>query len=139
MRFADPHNRVAVGFVRSHLAGFSPLSTALYRLLRRPHTITPLTGSMSLRRRWLCRPARHIRTHLADLAAMAALLARLRPVWEPGTEHGYLTFGWLVGEFVRRHTGLTGGGVRAPPYRRRVVDRRAPGGGGAGRAGPVPT
>lgn len=47
----------------------------------------------------------------ADPAAMAALLARQRPVWEPGTEHGYhaLTFGWLVGEFVRRHTGLTVG------------------------------
>jgi CubicO group peptidase (beta-lactamase class C family) len=47
----------------------------------------------------------------ADPAAMAALLAGQRPVWEPGTEHGYhaLTFGWLVGEFVRRHTGLTVG------------------------------
>jgi hypothetical protein len=47
----------------------------------------------------------------ADPAAMAALLARQRPVWEPGAEHGYhaLTFGWLVGEFVRRHTGLTVG------------------------------
>ena len=47
----------------------------------------------------------------ADPAAVAALLAGQRPVWEPGTEHGYhaLTFGWLVGEFVRRHTGLTVG------------------------------
>ena len=47
----------------------------------------------------------------ADPAAMAALLAKQRPVWEPGTEHGYhaLTFGWLVGELVRRHTGLTVG------------------------------
>lgn len=47
----------------------------------------------------------------ADPAAMAALLARQRPVWAPGTEHGYhaLTFGWLVGEFVRRHAGLTVG------------------------------
>ncbi|MET8798372.1 serine hydrolase domain-containing protein [Nocardia sp. NPDC004568] len=38
---------------------------------------------------------------------MAALLAAQRPVWEPGTRHGYhaLTFGWLAGEFVRRHTG----------------------------------
>jgi CubicO group peptidase (beta-lactamase class C family) len=42
---------------------------------------------------------------------MAARLARQRPLWEPGSEHGYhaLTFGWLVGEFVRRHTGLTVG------------------------------
>jgi CubicO group peptidase (beta-lactamase class C family) len=47
----------------------------------------------------------------ADPAAMAALLAGQRPVWVPGAEHGYhaLTFGWLVGEFVRRHTGLTVG------------------------------
>ncbi|MGK8502536.1 serine hydrolase domain-containing protein [Nocardia asiatica] len=43
----------------------------------------------------------------ADPRAMAARLAAQRPVWEPGTRHGYhaLTFGWLVGEFVRRHTG----------------------------------
>jgi CubicO group peptidase (beta-lactamase class C family) len=47
----------------------------------------------------------------ADPAAMAALLARQHPIWAPGTDHGYhaLTFGWLVGEFVRRHTGLTVG------------------------------
>lgn len=50
-------------------------------------------------------------TQAADPAAMAALLARQRPIWAPGTEHGYhaLTFGWLVGEFVRRRTGLTVG------------------------------
>lgn len=31
------------------------------------------------------------------------------PVWEPGTAHGYhaLTYGWLVGEVVRRVTGRT--------------------------------
>jgi len=47
----------------------------------------------------------------ADPAVMAARLAGQRPVWEPGARHGYhaLTFGWLVGEFVRRHTGLTVG------------------------------
>jgi CubicO group peptidase (beta-lactamase class C family) len=34
-------------------------------------------------------------------------LARMAPVWLPGTRHGYhaLTFGWLVGEVVRRVTG----------------------------------
>jgi CubicO group peptidase (beta-lactamase class C family) len=34
-------------------------------------------------------------------------LAVQRPSWEPGTEHGYhgLTFGWLVGEVVRRVSG----------------------------------
>jgi CubicO group peptidase (beta-lactamase class C family) len=47
----------------------------------------------------------------ADPAAMAALLACQPPEWEPGTGHGYhaLTFGWLVGEYVRRHTGRTVG------------------------------
>jgi CubicO group peptidase (beta-lactamase class C family) len=34
-------------------------------------------------------------------------LAAQAPVWEPGTAHGYhaLTFGWLVGELVRRISG----------------------------------
>jgi CubicO group peptidase (beta-lactamase class C family) len=38
---------------------------------------------------------------------MVAALAAQRPFWEPGTEHGYhgLTFGWLVGEVVRRVSG----------------------------------
>lgn len=35
------------------------------------------------------------------------ILAAERPIWEPGTAHGYhaLTYGWLVGEVVRRITG----------------------------------
>ncbi|WP_430334055.1 serine hydrolase domain-containing protein [Rhodococcus sp. ACT016] len=47
----------------------------------------------------------------ADPAAMAERLAGQAPEWEPGTAHGYhaLTFGWLVGEVVRRHTGMTVG------------------------------
>jgi CubicO group peptidase (beta-lactamase class C family) len=46
-----------------------------------------------------------------DPAAMARQLASQAPEWQPGTDHGYhaLTFGWLVGEFVRRHTGQTVG------------------------------
>lgn len=34
-------------------------------------------------------------------------LAAQRPYWEPGTDHGYhdLTFGWGVGEYLRRATG----------------------------------
>ena len=34
-------------------------------------------------------------------------LAAQQPIWEPGTAHGYhaLTYGWLVGEVVRRTTG----------------------------------
>ncbi len=31
------------------------------------------------------------------------------PAWEPGTRHGYhgVTFGWLVGELVRRISGVS--------------------------------
>jgi CubicO group peptidase (beta-lactamase class C family) len=38
---------------------------------------------------------------------MVEALAAQRPSWEPGAEHGYhgLTFGWLVGEVVRRVSG----------------------------------
>jgi CubicO group peptidase (beta-lactamase class C family) len=38
---------------------------------------------------------------------MTAALAAQVPYWEPGTAHGYhaMTFGWLVGEVVRRVTG----------------------------------
>jgi len=36
-------------------------------------------------------------------------LAAQRPIWEPGSKHGYhgLTYGWLVGEVVRRVTGMS--------------------------------
>ncbi|HET9729670.1 MAG TPA: serine hydrolase domain-containing protein [Acidimicrobiia bacterium] len=38
-------------------------------------------------------------------------LARQRPHWEPGTKHGYhaTTYGWLVGEVIRRVTGRSVG------------------------------
>ena len=47
----------------------------------------------------------------ADPAAMAAELAGQTPLWEPGARHGYhaLTYGWLVGELVRRVSGRTVG------------------------------
>ncbi|MFE4966470.1 serine hydrolase domain-containing protein [Streptomyces sp. NPDC056660] len=43
--------------------------------------------------------------------AMVEALAVQRPAWEPGTAHGYhgRTFGWLVGEVVRRVSGRTPG------------------------------
>ncbi|GAB2913635.1 serine hydrolase domain-containing protein [Nonomuraea fastidiosa] len=46
-----------------------------------------------------------------DLPAIAARLAGQRPLWEPGTAHGYhaLTYGFLIGEVVRRVTGRTVG------------------------------
>ena len=44
---------------------------------------------------------------LYDWTAMCDALAAQSPWWEPGTHHGYhaVTFGWLVGEVVRRITG----------------------------------
>jgi CubicO group peptidase (beta-lactamase class C family) len=44
---------------------------------------------------------------LYDWDAMCEALAAQEPWWEPGTAHGYhaVTFGWLVGEVVRRITG----------------------------------
>ncbi|HXJ33373.1 MAG TPA: serine hydrolase domain-containing protein [Candidatus Eisenbacteria bacterium] len=44
---------------------------------------------------------------LYDWDAMVTALAAQEPWWEPGTAHGYhaVTFGWLVGEVVRRVTG----------------------------------
>lgn len=42
-----------------------------------------------------------------DTVAVAASVASGAPAWEPGTRHGYhgVTFGWLVGELVRRISG----------------------------------
>jgi CubicO group peptidase (beta-lactamase class C family) len=44
-----------------------------------------------------------------DLDAIAERLAAAKPAWEPGTRCGYhaVTFGWLVGEIVRRVCGRT--------------------------------
>jgi CubicO group peptidase (beta-lactamase class C family) len=43
----------------------------------------------------------------SDWDAMVKYLAEEAPFWEPGTRNGYqaLTFGWLVGEVVRRVSG----------------------------------
>lgn len=44
---------------------------------------------------------------LYDWTAMVEALAAQEPWWEPGTQHGYhaISFGFLVGELVRRITG----------------------------------
>jgi CubicO group peptidase (beta-lactamase class C family) len=44
---------------------------------------------------------------LYDWGTMTRALAAQEPWWEPGARHGYhaFTFGWLVGEVVRRITG----------------------------------
>ena len=42
---------------------------------------------------------------------MIRALEEQEPIWEPGTAHGYhaTTYGWLVGEVIRRITGKTPG------------------------------
>ena len=71
-------------------------------------------------------PVRYLLSHKAGMAAvrkpldddalfnwnkMTMALAEQEPWWEPGTKHGYhaLTFGYLVGEIIRRITGKTPG------------------------------
>ena len=71
-------------------------------------------------------PVRYLLSHRAGMAAvrkpldddalfkwdkMTTALAEQEPWWEPGTKHGYhaLTFGYLVGEVIRRITGKTPG------------------------------
>lgn len=71
---------------------------------------------------------RHLLAHQAGLSAprrdvtaqqvtdwefMTALLAEQAPLWPPGSGHEYhsLTFGWLVGEVIRRITGKPIGAV----------------------------
>ncbi|GAA4903840.1 CubicO group peptidase (beta-lactamase class C family) [Stackebrandtia albiflava] len=68
-------------------------------------------------------PVRWLLTHQAGLSAIdspvtpdeavrwepvVSALAAQRPEWEPGTAHGYhgLTYGWLVGEVIRRVSGV---------------------------------
>ncbi len=71
-------------------------------------------------------PVRYLLSHQAGLPAvrrplsledlfswdtMTEALAEQEPWWEPGTRHGYhaLTYGWLVGEVIRRVSGRTVG------------------------------
>jgi CubicO group peptidase (beta-lactamase class C family) len=51
------------------------------------------------------------RRAMLDHELMAQILALEEPWWEPGTQHGYHvnTFGFLVGELVRRASGSTVG------------------------------
>ena len=71
-------------------------------------------------------PVRYLLSHQAGLPAvreslpasamyewetMTAALAAQEPWWEPGTKHGYhaVTYGWLVGEVIRRVSGKSVG------------------------------
>ncbi len=72
-------DRIPVRYLLSHKAGLPAISR-------------PLPGGAS--NDWEC---------------MTSALAEQEPWWEPGTKHGYhaLTFGYLVGEVVRRVDGRT--------------------------------
>ena len=51
--------------------------------------------------------ARMTHDEMLDWDTVVAALADTEPLWEPGTQHGYhaVTYGWLVGEVVRRVSG----------------------------------
>lgn len=57
---------------------------------------------------------------LLDFDAMAARMESEQPIWRPGSRHGYhaITFGWLVGEVIRRVAGDTVGAF----FRRNVAE-----------------
>ncbi len=65
-----------------------------------------ITARGSSRSTSRCRPSA-----MFEWDTMCAALAEQAPWWEPGTAHGYhaLTFGWLVGEVVRRISGRSVG------------------------------
>ncbi len=56
---------------------------------------------------------------LYDWQAMTSALAAQAPLWTPGTQHGYhaITFGFLVGEVLRRVSGKTVGSLLAETVR----------------------
>ncbi|HEX5615896.1 MAG TPA: serine hydrolase domain-containing protein [Acidimicrobiia bacterium] len=74
-------------------------------------------GKEAIPLRWLLAHRAGLPVIEADLTLEQSLawtpvvdaLAAQRPVWEPGTRHGYhlRSFGWLVGEVIRRATGDT--------------------------------
>ena len=88
---------------------------------------SPSTGPSSPRPARTTIPVRWLLCHKAGLpyvdarrsASASAGLGRRRsrrspamtPIWEPGTAHGYhaVTYGWLVGEVIRRVSGAASG------------------------------
>ncbi|SLM96126.1 serine hydrolase domain-containing protein [Brevibacterium yomogidense] len=59
---------------------------------------------------------------MTDWEKMCTLLARQEPYWKPGTRNGYhmVSFGWVVGELVRRVSGMSLGTF----LRREIADPR---------------
>jgi CubicO group peptidase (beta-lactamase class C family) len=83
-------------------------------------------------------PVRYLLSHRAGLPAfreflpagssgkwdfLTEKLAATEPWWEPGTQHGYhaVTFGYLVGEVIRRVSGMSVGTYSARNWPSRSV------------------
>lgn len=68
------------------------------------HALTHAVGVPQL-------PAAITPAELCDWDTMCAIVAGQEPLWEPGSASGYhgWTFGWIIGETVRRITGLAPG------------------------------
>jgi CubicO group peptidase (beta-lactamase class C family) len=103
---------------------------------------------------------RHLLAHRAGLPAVdrpltpaesmspdrtAEAMAAQAPAWEPGTGHGYhaQTYGWLLGELVRRVTGVSLGAwlaaeVTGPARADLWIGLPAAEAARAGRCGPLP-
>ncbi len=56
-------------------------------------------------------PGRFNLSEVLSTDAVVTALADMQPNWAPGTRHGYhiRSFGWLLGELIRRTTGLSPG------------------------------
>jgi CubicO group peptidase (beta-lactamase class C family) len=56
-------------------------------------------------------PGRFTLDEVLSTAPVVAALAAMRPDWPPGSQHGYhiRSFGWLLGELIRRQSGSTVG------------------------------
>ena len=74
---------------------------------------------------------------LFDWETMTEALAEQEPWWTPGERHGYhaLTYGWLVGEVVRRIDGRSLGTTGARSSRRRSDSTRTSARGPSSTAG----
>ncbi|HLU42977.1 MAG TPA: serine hydrolase domain-containing protein [Microthrixaceae bacterium] len=69
----------------------------------------PVSWLLSHRSGLVDTEARLTYEEMLDWDTVTAALADTTPLWEPGTQHGYhaVTYGWLVGEVVRRVAGTS--------------------------------
>jgi CubicO group peptidase (beta-lactamase class C family) len=60
-------------------------------------------------------PGEYTLAEVLDARRIIDDLAAMKPLWEPGTRHGYhgITYGWLMGEVIRRVTGKSVGTLLA--------------------------